>query len=134
MARCGQCGAELPDYYTSCPNCGGTQVVRGDGTAPQAQPNAYMPAPAQREVTSTAGWVGWLLLCSYVPLIGVIIMLLTAKDPSAKNYAKLMVVFMIIGAIIGAIISAVMVPAMVGYMEKANAVHTVYGMISALIH
>ena len=36
MARCTSCGAELPDYYTSCPNCGGTQVVR-TAAAPQAQ-------------------------------------------------------------------------------------------------
>ena len=130
MARCTSCGAELPDYYTSCPNCGGTQVVRGESAA---QPAAYAPLPPQREVTSTAGWVGWILLCSYVPLIGVIIMLLTAKDPSAKNYAKLMVVFMIIGLIIGVLFGAILVPSMLGYMEKSGAFNSVYGVIASFI-
>lgn len=133
MARCTSCGAELPDYYTSCPNCGGTQVVRNNG-APQPQMNPYaQPAVPQRVVTTFGGWIGWLLLCIFLPIVGPIIMLCTAKDPSAKNYAKLTVICMIVGAVIGGILSAILIPALIGYMHKVETARTVYGMILPLI-
>ena len=128
MARCTTCGAELPDYYTSCPNCGGTQVVRGGAAAPQAQVNSY--AQPQENVTSVGGWIGWILLCIFVPIIGVIVMLCVTKDPSAKNYAKLSLIMMIIGVVICGLLLAILVPALVGYVQKAE----MYGMIQALIH
>ena len=134
MARCTSCGAELPDYYTSCPNCGGTQVVRGDSpAAPQSQSASYSSAASQRVVTSVGSWIGWLLLCSFFPLIGVIVMLCTVKDPSAKNYAKLFLIMMIVGMVIGVILSAIMVPAMLGYVQKMENTHVVYNMIMAMI-
>ena len=131
MARCTSCGAELPDYYTSCPNCGGTQVVRGGSAAPQAQMDSY--AQPQQNVTSVGGWIGWILLCMFVPIIGVIVMLCTTKDPSAKNYAKLSLIMMIIGIVIFGLLCAILVPAMIGYVNKAQDAHVIYGMIQAFI-
>ena len=124
MARCTSCGAELPDYYTSCPNCGGQQVVRG--AAPAPQPQNYVPMQEDRVVCTTGQWFGWLLLLAFVPLIGIIVMLCTVKDPSAKNYAKLMLILMIIATVFYAIIFAVtMIPAV---MESAF-VSSMMGMI-----
>lgn len=114
MAKCTSCGAELPDYYTSCPNCGGTQVVRGVA-APQ--PQAYVPMQEERVSYSTGQWIGWLLLCSFFPLIGVIIMLCVTKDPSAKNYAKLMLILQIIGIVIS--FASSLIPALTKYVAQA---------------
>ncbi len=135
MARCTSCGAELPDYYTSCPNCGGTQVVRGTG-APQMQQSASysQPAMTQTYVTSFLGWIGWLLLCTFVPIIGQIVMLCVSKDPSAKNYAKLSLILMAILLVLCALLAAILVPAMIGYVQKAESARVVYGMIQAFIH
>lgn len=132
MARCASCGAELPDYYTSCPNCGGTQVVRN--AAPQPQPSAYIPMEEQRVVYSTGQWIGWILLCSFLPLIGIIIMMCVAKDPSAKNYAKLMLILTIIAIVLEVIVGAlVLVPAYLGYVERAREASELYGMMIAFI-
>ena len=122
MARCTSCGAELPDYYTSCPNCGGTQVVR-TAAAPQAQ--SYAPPIQQSRVVYSMGqWLGWLAVCGFFPLVGVIVMLCVAKDPSARNYAKLMLILYIIAIVIYAVLAAIMIPAMIGYTEKARAMQT----------
>lgn len=128
MARCTSCGAELPDYYTSCPNCGGQQVVRGASPAPQ--PQNYVPMQEDRVVCTTGQWFGWLLLLAFLPLIGMIVMLCTAKDPSAKNYAKLMLILTIIATVIYAIIFVV---AMVPAMMESSAGYSAMGMILPLI-
>ena len=132
MARCNQCGSELPDYYTSCPNCGGTQVVR-TAAAPQAQPTYSQPPVTTGTETTFGGWVGWLLLCNFVPIIGQIIMLCVSKDPSAKNYAKLSLILFVIAIILCTIAAAILIPAMIGYIQKAEYAQTVYGMIQAFI-
>lgn len=46
--------------------------------------------------TSVGGWIGWLFLCSFLPIIGLIIMMCSAKDESTKNYAKANLIFMAI--------------------------------------
>lgn len=100
MARCNQCGAELPDYYASCPNCGG-QVIQNTQPQPAPQPmGGYIPMSQQRTVTSMGGWFCWSLLIGFLPIIGSIIMMLTAKDPTAKNYGKLMLILQIIGIVL----------------------------------
>ena len=43
--------------------------------------------------TSVGGWIGWLVLCSFLPIIGQIIMICSAKDDSTKNYAKAQLIF-----------------------------------------
>lgn len=123
MARCNQCGAELPDYYTSCPNCG-AQLNAGAPMQqpPQAQPmGGYVPPMVQqRKITSVAGWFGWSLLCGCLPIIGAIIMLNVTQDPTAKNFAKLMLILNCIGIVIGLLFAAILIPAMIGYVEKAR--------------
>ena len=105
MARCNQCGAELPDYYASCPNCGGQVTQNTQPQQPYAQPYAqptggYIPRSEQRTVTSMGGWFCWLLLCNVLPIVGPIIMMLTAKDPTAKNYGKLTLILQIISMVL----------------------------------
>lgn len=123
MARCNGCGAELPDYYTSCPNCGAQlNAAVPNMQPPQAPPmGGYVPpAGQQREVTSVLGWLGWSLLCSALPIIGAIIMLNVTKDQTAKNFAKLMIIMNCIGLVIGLLFASILVPAMIGYVERSR--------------
>jgi hypothetical protein len=140
MARCNQCGAELPDYYTSCPNCGGQ--VSAAAPQPQPQPYAqptggYVPMSEQRVITSVGGWFGWYLLCCVLPIIGPIIIMNCSKDPTAKNFGKLMLILEIIGIVLVIALGAVLIPAMIGYIRKADAsIYSGYGMmfLSMFIH
>ncbi len=99
MARCNVCGAELPDYYTSCPNCGGVSLS-------QSAPSPAVQAALQphREVTSVGMWVVWLVVCSAIPVIGPIVLLCTAKDPSLKEFGKAYLVFYIVMSVIAIVI------------------------------
>lgn len=101
MITCPHCGTQNPDHYTQCPNCGSPLVQ----AQPQPQPAAYIPpaAPAVQnngEITSAGLWFGWYLLLSCFPIIGTVIMLCVTKDPSAKNYAKLMLILQCIFIVI----------------------------------
>ncbi len=104
MAFCPHCGTQSPDNYTQCPNCGAS--LPQTQTPPpqpvyQGPPNPYAggypgyPQPMmqpQEPVTSAGAWFGWTLLLGILPVIGAIIMLSASNDPSAKNYAKLMLI------------------------------------------
>ena len=129
MARCNSCGADLPDYYTSCPNCGGTSLTKGV-SAPAS--SGYVPISEQRVVTTMAGWFGWTLLCGILPIIGPIIMKINSKDPTAKNYATLMIILQIIGIFLSILLCAILVPAMIGYVKKAQEMGMNYGMLLTL--
>ncbi|MBR4199727.1 MAG: zinc ribbon domain-containing protein [Oscillospiraceae bacterium] len=107
MKTCPQCGTQNPDHYTHCPNCGAqypaqqpmTQPMQPPLQQPMPQTNGYIPPAYQQpqdQVTSVGAWFGWSLLIGMLPLIGSIIMLCCVKDPSAKNYAKLIVVLQVI--------------------------------------
>lgn len=128
MARCNQCGAELPDYYASCPNCGG-QVIQNAQPQPAPQPmGGYIPMSQQRVITTMGGWFGWSLLCALLPIIGPIIMMSCAKDPTAKNYGKMILILQIIGIILLVLLGAILVPAMIGYVRKAQSM--TYGVMA----
>lgn len=90
----------------------------------QPAPNPYQQpyqVPYQQPVVTTAGgWFGWIVLCSFLPLIGLIIMLCTTKDPSAKNYAKCMLIYSAIIFVVFLIFGAVLVPAIIGYLSKMS--------------
>ena len=99
MAFCTRCGTQVPGQYSQCPNCGAPVVQTQQTMAPPQQPfynnmPAAMPQPYIMEapITSTGAWFGWYLLCCVLPIIGTIIMLCATPDPSAKNYAKVMLI------------------------------------------
>ena len=117
MARCGQCGAELPDYYTSCPNCGSTAINKGAGPAPAG----YIPPAATREVTSVGGWFGWTMLMAFLPFIGAIITMKVSKDPTAQNYAKLMIILQAISIVLQIILRVVFTPMLNELTEELTA-------------
>ena len=119
MARCNSCGAELPDYYTSCPNCGGTSISKAPSSASSAS-SGYVPMSEQRVVTSALGWFGWFMLISFVPLIGTIIMLCSTKDPTAKNYAKLALIMQIIALVLCIICIAAFASILTSYVEHSQ--------------
>lgn len=117
MGRCTQCGAEMPDYYAKCANCGG-QIAQTGPAAPQM--GGYVsPAAQPRVITSTGGWFGWLLLCSVLPIIGPIIMLSSSQDETAKNYAKLMIILQAISIVCSLIFQNVFAPALLDFLEEA---------------
>ncbi|MCQ2417073.1 MAG: zinc-ribbon domain-containing protein [Oscillospiraceae bacterium] len=99
MITCMKCGAQHPDNYTQCPNCGNLlqQPIPAQPTYNGYIPPAYQEAPT----TSVGAWFGWYLLCAFLPIIGAIILLNVSKDPSVKNFAKLNIILSIIGLVVG---------------------------------
>ena len=72
--------------------------------------------------TSVGGWIGWMLLIGFLPLIGLIIMALAATDPSAKNFAKANLLVIAIITIIALIITAIaiLIPLVLGAGAAAS--------------
>lgn len=100
MKLCPNCGTQNADHFTQCPNCGTllpdtTPQPVYSGTAGYVPP-AYQESP----VTSMGGWFGWSLLCGLLPFIGPIIMLCSAKDPSAKNFGKAMLILQAVATVL----------------------------------
>jgi hypothetical protein len=117
MPHCTNCGTDFTGQF--CPNCGTAAPVSG----PVAPNNgAYTPPPANAQrpiynnisvvqptnVTSPMGWIGWMLLCSCLPLLGQIIMLLAANDQSAKNFAKAQLILVAVITVISLIVVILM--------------------------
>ena len=69
---CSKCGAVLEDNVTFCQLCGENQTAQVNPVPPQPQ-QYYAPVQPVDDHTGVGGWIGWLLLCSFVPLIGQII-------------------------------------------------------------
>lgn len=110
MSRCSSCGSEFEGKF--CPFCGAVAVEESPAIPqpisatemnsyqqPQngyyQQPQGYAPPPVYNNTfnnvqaedhTTIGGWIGWLLLCSFLPIIGHIIMLCTAKNKTIKNF------------------------------------------------
>lgn len=82
MAICTNCGAPVEGQF--CTNCG-TAAPKAAGSAPVYN---NITVSGSDNATSVGGWIGWMFLLSFFPLIGQIIMLACSKDPSAKNFAK----------------------------------------------
>lgn len=93
MAICTNCGAPVEGKF--CTNCGAA-APNAAGPASIPQQNFQNPAPVYNNITvsgndnatGVGGWIGWMFLISFLPIIGHIIMLACSKDPSAKNFAK----------------------------------------------
>lgn len=128
MSKCPNCGAEFEgDYCTYCgvpaknsipspnPQQNNYSNPQGYQQNPYSQQNPYTQQinnynMENRKITSTGAWFGWQLLESFLPLIGIIIMLCASDDESVKNYAKarliwsaialglIILIFVIIGA------------------------------------
>lgn len=124
MAKfCKNCGAELlSEDAVVCLNCGAEQNAAPKPQPmlqpqpqeqdqfrtpppPQAFSQPYMPQYSQqfanpyvpiKKTTSILGWIGWMVLCGVLPLIGPIIMVCVCNDDSAKNYAKATLIFYIL--------------------------------------
>lgn len=64
------------------------------------------PAPAQpvNKPTGILGWIGWRILCSFIPIIGSIIMICCADDKAARNYAIVTLIFKVIAIAISVVI------------------------------
>ena len=111
---CTSCGTTNADNVSNCSACGAmldtnNQVYPANqgynNNQPYAQPYAQsqpyqMPMSAPYvPPTSVGGWIGWLILCSFFPIIGQLIML-TSKDQSTKNYAKAQLILTLIAVVL----------------------------------
>ena len=86
----------------------------------QPQPMRYAPRPAapvrtaavpagmqavrRAAVTQPSAWFGWMVLCMLVWIIGPMMTFRAAKDPSLRNFAKMMLVtecFLAAAAVLG---------------------------------
>ncbi|MDO4864196.1 MAG: hypothetical protein Q4A05_08510 [Ruminococcus sp.] len=124
MAVCYNCKTEFTGKF--CPTCGAAAqagpapapVQVAPRVAPPVYTNVSVAPPAT--ATSVMGWIGWMLLCSCLPVLGVIIMALAATDPSAKNFAKAQLLVMLIVLIISLLIVGGMLLLGIGLGAAAN--------------
>ena len=105
MAVCYKCNTEFTGKF--CPACG-TQAQKGPAPVQYANRMAApvysnVVAAAPTHTTSVMGWIGWMILISLLPILGVVIMALAATDESAKNFAKAILVLILVGIILGLI-------------------------------
>lgn len=124
---CKMCGTELPSEETMfCVKCGANQGgVSNSGNAVNSQNqngysqnyNASYAMQQNRKITGIGEWIGWILLCSFLPIIGQIIMLCTSDDESVKNYAKANLIFSAIAFVIIMIIVVFLVVAGISMAE-----------------
>ena len=109
MKLCPNCGSQNADQYTQCPNCGAVLPAAAPQPTYSGAAGYVPPAYQPQRVTSMGAWFGWSLLCAILPIIGPIIMIFAANEPSAKNFGKAMTVFQIVFGAIGAASSAALV-------------------------
>lgn len=50
-------------------------------------PQTYEYIPENIKNTSIGGWLGWILLCMFLPVGGFVITICSSKDRSVKNWA-----------------------------------------------
>ena len=96
MAACPYCTASIAPGLYQCPSCAAPLVPVQPSAAPPAPQPVYgsQPVTAVRTepVVSTSSWVGYVLLCSCLGIIGPIIVMNTAKEESVRNFAKAMLI------------------------------------------
>ena len=104
MKLCPNCGTQNADHFTQCPNCGTIRPAAAPQPVYSSGTNGYVPPAYQAApVTTAGGWFGWSLLCGILPIIGALIMMSSAKDPSAKNFAKAMIIVQAVTFVLSAL-------------------------------
>ena len=126
MPFCPYCSAEIVPGLYQCPNCGSplspsqTAAQAAVQAAPAPQPiytqqpmppaQQSMPAPAMQPyapaampvyaepIVPVSSWLGYILLCVCIPLIGPIITACSPKEQSVKNFGKAMLALEAIAA------------------------------------
>lgn len=119
MKKCHNCGAEFEGDY--CDYCGVPAAQNSQNRTEQPQYNTdfmsgntanqnYTPPPMYNNYgmqnnppTTTLGWIGWQLLESFLPIIGLVIMLFMSEDESVKNYAKARLIWTLVAVVIAVI-------------------------------
>ncbi len=101
MAYCKNCGGQLNDGASYCLKCGASADTYSNYYNAYQQP---VVQAQQNNVTTVGGWIGWMILCSFLPLLGQIIMLCCSNDKSVKNYAKATFILCLIGVILMVIV------------------------------
>ena len=109
MKLCPNCGTQNADQFMQCKACGSVLPASAPQPVYSGTAGYVPPAYQQSPVTSAVGWLGWTLLCGFLPIVGPIIMMFAPDDPSAKNFGKAMLVLQIIFGIIGAIFSSTVI-------------------------
>ncbi len=77
MKVCNVCGSQVADQYTTCPNCGSTNLTVQNNAQPQM--NVYQQPVGQpvynQPVQNQKGNIGWGILGFFVPIVGLILYL-----------------------------------------------------------
>ena len=123
MKLCPNCNTQNADVYTQCVGCGAVLPSAPPQPIYSGNPgySGYVSPSQMEPVTSAIGWLGWYLLCGYLAIIGPIIMMNITKDPTAKNYAKLMLILQIIGVVLGVVLALVF-----GFVMANSVSHSYY--------
>ena len=123
MKLCPNCNTQNADVYTQCVGCGAVLPSAPPQPIYSGNPgySGYVSPSQMEPVTSAIGWLGWYLLRGYLAIIGPIIMMNITKDPTAKNYAKLMLILQIIGVVLGVVLVLVF-----GFVMAKSVSHSYY--------
>lgn len=118
--KCRSCGEKLNDKGI-CPVCGDIQEGASDMTGASYIPQQGAAYKAvQSRATSVSGWIGWLLLCFFLPIVGCILTAFSAPDRSVKNFAKAMLIFWFLAIVIGILIYVAFGSMFVGLLGGAS--------------
>ena len=95
MKYCTYCGAEIHGLENKCPSCG-APCTDMSGVPDFTQ----FWFAGDKAATSVSGWVGWLLLCGLLPVIGACITVCSSRDSAVKNFAKAWLILTLFGIIL----------------------------------
>ena len=122
---CSKCGAVLEDNVTFCQLCGENQTAQVNPVPPQPQ-QYYAPVQPVDDHTGVGGWIGWLLLCSFVPLIGQIIAICCTRDKSVKNWAIANLIITAISIVIAVVLIILSLTVFAGFLSSVTGAPTYY--------
>lgn len=114
LIKCHECGKEISDQATACPNCGrpiinNYQPVNYNVNAQTQAPNSSAAAPAQKK-ESPLGIVGMLISLLFCfplfPIVGLILCAIALKDNKHKSVCGIIgIVISIITLVISVVIT-----------------------------
>ncbi len=82
MKVCSECGSQVSDQYTTCPNCGSMNLTVQNNIQPQM--SAYQQPVYNQPIQNQNGNIGWGILGFFIPIAG-LVMYLVWKDTNPAD-------------------------------------------------
>ncbi len=104
--QCVNCGNILDDNSKFCDKCGANQQYAQNDYY-QQQYTQNMPYYQPVAQTSLGGWIGWVALCVFLPIIGALIAMFCSEDTGVKNFGKAMLIISAVEIVLAILLIAV---------------------------